>query len=193
MNHPTREAWLTAAVDEYRPYFKQMASVALPAHILVSVGWGIRNPRKILGECWASQHGGGVNHIFLSPRLDGTQALVTLAHELVHAADNCKSNHRGGFIRIAEQIGLEPAPAWSHTGAGPELIEIVEQLTDELGPYPHVMIKLEDRPKKQATRMLKVLCSTCGYTLRTAQSWLDTSGPPLCPGEECEQSPMEVQ
>jgi len=39
------------------------------------------------------------------------------------------------------------------------------------------------RPRKQAARMLKCECSTCGYTVRTARKWLETVGAPLCPIE----------
>ncbi len=36
-------------------------------------------------------------------------------------------------------------------------------------------------PRKQAARMLKCECQTCGYTVRTTRKWLETAGAPLCP------------
>lgn len=42
------------------------------------------------------------------------------------------------------------------------------------------------RPKKQTTRLLKVECGQCGYTVRLTRKWLDV-GPPGCP----EHGPMD--
>ena len=44
-------------------------------------------------------------------------------------------------------------------------------------------------PKKQTTRMLKCVCSECGYVARTTAKWLETVGAPLC---ACNSEQMEV-
>jgi hypothetical protein len=46
------------------------------------------------------------------------------------------------------------------------------------------------RPEKQATRMLKCACATCGYIVRTTRKWLETAGAPLCPIEGMDQGDM---
>lgn len=53
------------------------------------------------------------------------------------------------------------------------------------------------RPKKQTTRLLKVICKECGYPARVTKKWIDEVGAPHCPqhgqmvvegGEENEKS-----
>jgi uncharacterized Zn finger protein (UPF0148 family) len=41
----------------------------------------------------------------------------------------------------------------------------------------------------QGTRLLKVFCSTCGYTARVTKRWIDKAGTPICP--TCHK-PMDV-
>ena len=58
------------------------------------------------------------------------------------------------------------------------------------GDYPHgALNSLPDGTKKQSTRLVKVLCPGCGYTLRTTRKWLDERGAPICP---CNLKPMEA-
>ena len=48
-----------------------------------------------------------------------------------------------------------------------------------------------DAKPKQSTRMLKVLCPSCGYTLRTTARWLAV-GFPTCPcGTETTLAPTK--
>jgi hypothetical protein len=41
----------------------------------------------------------------------------------------------------------------------------------------------------QATRLLKVQCSTCGYVARVTKRWIDKAGAPVCPTD---RAPMIV-
>ena len=43
--------------------------------------------------------------------------------------------------------------------------------------------------KKQTTRLKKLKCSECGYTVRTTAKWIETLGAPLCP---CSLKIMEI-
>lgn len=103
--------------------------------------------------------------------------LDVLVHELVHAADDCRSGHKGAFRRLATAIGL--TGRMTATVAGPELAARLHALAEELGPYPHAALDASMR-KKQSTRMLKVVCPDCGYAVRTTNKWLEI-GVPTCP------------
>lgn len=62
------------------------------------------------------------------------------------------------------------------------------ELIEVNGPYPHAQLdpSCTDGKKKQGTRMIKVVCPSCGYTVRTTAKWLEV-GLPTCPcGEDME-------
>lgn len=49
----------------------------------------------------------GINQIFISPVLDEPMTVLeTLAHELVHAIDDCKSGHGAEFQKISKDLKL---------------------------------------------------------------------------------------
>ena len=49
-----------------------------------------------------------VNHIFLGPQEgDPAAMLISLLHELIHAADDCQSGHKGAFAEAATRLGFE--------------------------------------------------------------------------------------
>lgn len=187
----TREEWLLKAIEAMRPLFADQGA-EIPA-VRVSVGWpggGGRNLNKVIGQCWATRAAGdGVAQIFLSPVLDDAiQVLATLAHELVHAVDDCKSGHKGYFAKLAKGIGLEGK--MTATVAGAELTAKLTEIVKEIGPYPHAKLVTAAVPiKKQSTRMLKVECPSTGYTLRTTRKWLEEYGAPICP---CCRKEMEI-
>jgi hypothetical protein len=198
----TREAWLHAAVDVLRPRFAEVG-MPLPKNLHISVGFGYgakRESAQILGQCWAKVASeDGVNHLFISPELDDTaRVLDVLIHELIHAADDCKSGHKGAFAEAATRLGLEgPMTA---TRASVALAAEMVCLAETLGGYPHGRLmasartrtkapvdpagnpvpKVHSGPGKQGTRMLKVVCPSDGYTVRTTAKWL-AMGAPSCP------------
>jgi hypothetical protein len=205
----TREEWLHLAIDALRPEFEKI-DFPLPEKLHVSVGFGYgakRESAKILGQCWASRVSeDGVNHIFISPEMnDAARVLDVLIHELVHAADDCASGHKGAFAKAAKALGL--TGKMTATVATPELAEMLRELAKALGPYSHATLypmgkpvqpktepnpedpeeeepPVSSGPKKQGTRMIKVACSEdceCGgYTVRTTQKWIEV-GMPVCP------------
>jgi hypothetical protein len=74
------------------------------------------------------------------------------------------------------------------TVAGPVLDGRLLTISDKLGRYPHAAINPGSKSKlKQSTRMIKLECPDCGYTVRTTRKWID-QGMPTCP---CE-TPMEL-
>lgn len=184
----TREEWLTRLIDKLRPMLKA-AGGDVPQDIRVSCGWPSRgafsSKSRTIGECWSpSASADKHTEIFVSPCIaTGERAADVLAHELVHACG--AMGHKGPFKRIAVALGLTgPMRA---TKAGPELAERLNALIAKIGPYPHAALDQKKSPhKKEGTRLLKVVCGSCGYTVRTTQKWIDC-GFPVCPcGEEME-------
>lgn len=185
--YSTREEWLTAAVQALAPLFDALADEKLPA-VRVSVGWPGGNGRKnsVIGQCWSTKVAAdNVSQLFISPVLDdAVRVLDVLAHELIHAIDDCVSGHKGRFTKIAKAIGL--TGKMTATVAGPDLGLQLLNIADELGEYPHAALvnpgQGADSPKKQGTRQLKVECAEgSGYKVRMTRQWLDEYGAPICP------------
>jgi hypothetical protein len=111
--------------------------------------------------------------------------LVSLLHELIHAADDCASGHKGAFAEAATRLGFQGP--MTRTPPGVELAAEVITLAEALGPFPHARldpaaadVPVPAPPGKQGTRMIKLTAACCGYTVRTTRKWLD-QGYPLCP------------
>jgi hypothetical protein len=178
----TREQWLNKALDEMRPWFVD-AGDPLPEKIRISVGWMGGRGRKssTIGQCWhPDQVEDKTPAIFIVPTLnDPIRILDVLVHEGVHAAG--KFNHRKEFSDLAKKLGLEKP--WTATHAGEELKKRLTELAEKLGPFDHAAIR-KDAIKRQTTRLLKVMCHSCGYVARITAKWIDY-GFPTCPcGEE---------
>jgi len=176
---PNREAWLTAAVSEIRPWFKEI-DVELPEKIRVACGWSKRAGKGI-GWCWKREASSdGTNEILVTPeQADPVKTLAVLVHELIHSSDDGESKHSGHFRTTALAIGLEGK--MTATQAGSALTDRLTKLTEQLGVYPHASINpaLSTIPK-QTTRMIKLECPEDGYTVRTTRKWIDV-GLPSCP------------
>lgn len=204
----TREAWLHAAIDVLRPRFDEIA-MPLPDKVHVSVGFGYgakRESAKVLGQCWArSASDDGVNHLFISPEVNDTaRVLDILIHELIHAADDCRNGHKGPFAHAAKALGLQGK--MTETTAGVVLAAETTAIAATLGEYAHAALHTapvptvpgepdpagpgtptHSGPGTQTTRLIKVECAHCGYTVRTTAKWL-ALGNPRCPeGEEMTQ------
>ncbi|MFI8237621.1 hypothetical protein ACIF83_10270 [Streptomyces sp. NPDC085866] len=207
----TREEWLHLAIDALRPEFEKI-EFPLPEKLHVSVGFGYgakRESATILGQCWNSVASeDGTPHIFISPEINNAaRVLDVLIHELIHAADDCKSGHKGAFAKAAKALGL--TGKMTATVATPELTEKLRDLANGIGPYSHATLypmgkplqpkeepkpetpeddpedgPVSSGPKKQGTRMIKVQCSSeceCGgYVVRTTAKWIEV-GMPVCP------------
>ena len=188
----TRETWLLQLADLLRPHFKG-AGFSLPSNIAISCGWPTRRAivpsgkSRTVGQCFsASCSADGRHELFISPAVsDAAQVAAILVHELCHAADDCQHGHGAPFKRIAKAMGL--AGKMTATTASPELAERLNALCEKLPAYPHATLDTTIGEKKQGTRMLKVSCPECGYTVRTTAVWLD-KGLPVCPcGTEMEE------
>jgi hypothetical protein len=187
----TREEWLLALTTALRPHFAAVG-YSLPAAIRVSCGWpssrALATPSsksRVIGQCWpAACSEDATREIFVSPSVaDAAAVAAILVHELVHAALNTPG-HKAPFRRAALAVGL--AGKMTATHAGPELAERLNALTLQIGPYPHAVLDLSQQPK-QSTRMVKLTCPGCTYTIRTTRKWIE-AGLPICPcGEPFEE------
>ncbi|WP_144121162.1 SprT-like domain-containing protein [Catellatospora sichuanensis] len=202
----TRESWLLNAVEALRPRFAEVG-MPIPEKLHVSVGFGFGAKAEssvILGQCWAKRASDdGVNHIFIAPTVgDTARVLDILIHELIHAADDCQNGHKGAFAEAATRLGLEGK--MTATVASLPLAAEMLLLAETLGEYPHGVLsgavrtrapkvpvpatpgdgeaggRISSGPGTQGTRMLKLECPCCGYTVRTTAKWLAV-GFPSCP------------
>jgi hypothetical protein len=186
----TREEWLVAAIEALGKTVFADAGVELPP-VRVSVGWpgGRGKKENVIGQCWPTGLAADKKaQLFISPVLnDGARVLDVLAHELVHAADDCKNGHKAPFAKIAKAIGL--TGKMTATVATPELVEKLNAIVLELGVYPHAELAKSGgshEPKKQGTRQIKVSCPVeSGYIVRMTRKWIEELGTPICPC--CEQ------
>jgi len=178
--HLNREAWLGAAVEELRPVFAAQGHT-LPAAIAVTCGFPSTASRSgAIGQCWsAAASSGGTVEVLISPELaDPSRVFDVLIHELAHSAPGCFS-HGVTFQRLCSAMLLIPAASsWTATVAGPAFKAAYSPIIDSLGAYPHTTLSMSKR-KVQTTRMLKLICPTCGYTIRTSAKWL-ALGIPTC-------------
>lgn len=175
----TREEWLQAGINGLAEMFAEIGETIPEVYVSVGFPKGARGKGKAIGICHPAVLSGDEKaHIFIHPSLtDSARVLDVLAHELIHALDNCESGHKGRFAKVAKAFGLEGK--MTATVAGEELKGRLNALILELGEYPHALLK--ESGKKQSTRMIKCECDDCGYIVRTSQKWIDEMGAPICP------------
>ena len=183
----TREEWLNQALSELREHVFAVNGVVWPegCRVRVSCGWppvkALSAKKRSLGFCHKrDQSGDRVNEIFISPYLDdGFTVLECEAHEIVHAIDDCKSHHKGFFLRTVREIGLEGKPTETHAGEG--LTVRLNDIINRIGIYPHATLNPGLKDKKQSTRLVRAECPGCGYVIRTTRKWIEEAGLPTCP------------
>lgn len=188
--YKTREEWLIAAAHACERLFEAKGRKVPP--IRVSTGWPSKKPlsaeSRSVGECWAAECSeDGVTQIFISPWLKApvegdSGVLPVLVHEMAHAVVGVEHGHKKPFKECAQSVGLVGRMTESH--AGEELLEVLNGIVEDLGPYPHSRLdKTKSGKKSQGTRMLKCVCvnDQCGFTVRMVQKWVDEVGVAHCP------------
>ena len=200
-HHVNREAWLSAATSELRPFFAKVG-YPLPDNIRIAIAFtstGRKSNR--LGECWhSSASGDGRYEIFIRADLDDpVEVLGVLVKELIHTTLPVDAGHGKLFKEPALKIGM--LPPFRAATPGPMLKEKLEQLAATLGPLPHAKLDISqdpltaigivvDRPKQQKARMLKASCATdgCDYIIRLSLKHARDPGPPICPRHQVSMS-----
>ena len=179
--HATREDWLTAAIADLRPVFAGHG-LTLPARIRATCGLPSTFTRSgTLAECWADTDSADQTHeVMVSPTLaDPAQVLAQLVGALAHAAPGAMSHTSGAYIEAAANLGLCPAgDNWRQVQGAEDFPQAYAQVLSSLGAYPHAPLNVGTK-KTQSTRMLKLVCPLCGYTIRTSAKWIAT-GLPVC-------------
>lgn len=202
-----RETWLNELAALMAPRFADLGHPLPPFRVSVGfVSTGMGGDR--IGECWDKTASADRKfEIFIRPDASGSKKVAfILAHELIHAAVGLKEGHKGNFAKVALALGF-PRPL-THAGAmTEEMLSWLEPMLAQLGEIPHAPLtwrkgKVErgaggvtptdgdgeegeegptsSAPKKQSTRLHKVACAECGYTVRVTAKWLEI-GPPHCP------------
>ena len=189
-----REQWLNKVKDHkiIKALFKA-AGFPIPKNVRVSVGWPLGRGRskknQTIGQvfgttCSKDKH----FEIFISPSLAKSNRVAdVLVHELVHAAVGLKQGHGKVFRKCALAVGL--TGKMTATLASDELNAKLDKIVKQIGPFPHAKLTARSKikssgPKTQGTRMKKVHCPACGYTLRTTKKWLAVGLPTCCCGTE---------
>tara|TARA_R100001082_G_scaffold29993_1_gene15076 strand:+ start:2571 stop:3137 length:567 start_codon:yes stop_codon:yes gene_type:complete len=184
-----REEYITKLADKLAPLFESNG-YALPDNIRFTCGWpssGAGSRLRTIGQCFDPSASNDNHHeIIISMALDkAADVAQVLAHELVHAIVGVKHGHKGPFRKLALAIGLQGK--MTATTAGESFTRFIEPVIAEMGEYPHKTLNLS-RVKKQGTRMKKVVCTECGYTVRMTRKWLDAVGAPDCPIHEMQMT-----
>ena len=178
----TRETWLEQATELLNTEVFNPVGLNVPNDVKVSCGFplGVRAGSKhmAIGVCHPRSHStGGVNEIFINPNQDDSlRVLDVLAHELIHAIDDCQDGHGSKFRSMALGIGL--TGKMTSTVAGAELEEKLKDIQVKLGDYPHSEVKMHK--KKQSARMIKHVCShDCGAIIYASRKQSEEN-PVLC-------------
>jgi hypothetical protein len=199
----TRESWLLEATKIARSdLFGVIPDLpALPSEVRVTCGWpskgGLGKKKRTVGQCWPTESSaGGFTEILVSPFLDRPVEVVeTLLHELIHAAVGVDQKHKGAFITGAKAIGF--TKPWTSTPPTTQLTDLIlTKFLPKLGEYPHkkldavALVKSLGEPDHN--RQLKLLCSGCGYIIRTTKKWIDI-GLPTCVCGQAFTPPEETE
>lgn len=178
----TREEWLDTLVSSLRPSFTA-AGAELPTEIAISVGFPKSHGRgasNIIGQCWRPAASELKRpEIFVHPVLaDPIDVGAVVVHELVHAAGHY--GHRADFAGLARTMGLDKP--WTATTPCAWLGSRLLELTTAIGEFPHGRLNSGTGAKEvgPGSRLVKVECPSCGYTVRTTRKWLEI-GMPTCP------------
>jgi hypothetical protein len=124
----------------------------------------------------------GANEIYISLSItDPVKAALTLLHELIHAADDNRSGHKGEFERLALQVGFERP--LTHYSPSDQLITRTKELLELLPPSPLVPMA---SPQKEKGRMVQYTCTNldCGFFFHTTKrqaAKLEEAEEPACP------------
>lgn len=186
----TSDEYLRAAVDEVSAAITLRIGRVVPP-VRVSVGFpagGIRSnveaqtfPRKMSLD--------GINEIFIRPTVhDAQNAIELLMVELVRAAYDGRGDTGKRVNASLEKVGFNVSSLGKLTAyvPSPALRMEIKGLADSLGAYPREeglnIVLLQ--AKKQTTRMVRIECTSCGYTFRTSDRWI-RSIEIQCPDKSC--------
>lgn len=187
--HATREGFLEFAATMLAPIVSEAYGLPLdPKTLKLSCGFpskgALAQRKRSVGECWPAAAGDGLTHILISPLVKTpTDVLAILLHEMIHAADANVNGHKGPFTRACRAIGLDGKP--TSTYPSDALSGLLQALGEAFGEYPHPGLTAGGKGHTpQSTRMLKIVCPSCGLIVRAARKSIEDKGLPTHCDEE---------
>jgi len=174
-----RELWLIKATNILRTRWASMG-VTVPDDVKVTCGFpGGGSPRRRIGECWPrGRSAANVNEVMISPVLDRPlDVLDVLGHELLHAADDCKSGHGAAFTANSKRVGYSGG---KHSKiVTPEAVALVQVMLEKLGAYPHAKVELTAKKRNASHGLHKLECGCGNCSYMTAKK-IEEFGFPVC-------------
>lgn len=156
----TREEWLQAAAVKLSALIQKAGEDVPGSYISVGFPKGARvgRGRRAVGQCWdGALSSDSKPHIFICPTQQQDNVLHILLHELIHAVVGTEAAHRGPFITLAKKVGL--VRPWTATSPGEELLQKLNDIAKELGPYPHaLLVPVEKKKKGSRLRLWECEC-----------------------------------
>ena len=174
----TREEWLNATVALIRAQVPAIGS----QRIRITCGFPSTYTRSgTLAECWpdaASKD--GTWEVMISPTVAlPVEVFVLVAGMALHTVPGGASRTSNSYRTACMDLGLAPTDeAWKGLTGTDDFWATFGDALEALGPYPHAEVMAAQK-KTQSTRMLKLVCPLCGYTLRTSAKWI-AQGLPVC-------------
>lgn len=180
--HDTREGWLSDFINLAKPRLAQHG-YSLPAKLKIACGFpiGSRGGKKVLAQCITPDASAdGITEMYISPVMsDPVKVMGAALHELGHAAAGVEAGHGPKFKAFCAALGLVGKATEAMPGPACEAW-LRDEVLPMLGAYPHAAVDPSQRPNKQGTRMIKLVCPETGYTVRTTKKWL-AFGVPVSP------------
>lgn len=198
VTHEVNTSTLIAEAERtVREAIKYFGLTTKPENILLTIQ--SKGRRNAIGwfaaESWKNGNpdSAAIHEINLSAEyLSSHNMGETLLHELAHAENktngikDCSAAqmHNKKFKVMAEKLGLLVKPRDKRYGygftdldtAGAEFLKAIDFKAELFA-----VSRLGRMAKStQTTRLIKLACPACGYTVRTTQKWLDV-GLPVCP------------
>lgn len=177
MSYATREEWLQQGVSLLKEQLFDPRELHLPPIIRVSCGLC---PGKSIGLCIDPEcvEDGSIA-IFLDPRLkDPIELLGTLLHELCHASVGNEYKHKGAFVRIIRELGLEGKPTATVVMPDTELHQILAGMAVSLGDYPHAPVVRKKKETKAHAWVSYISVSDEDFIVRANKNTVAEKGPP---------------
>lgn len=180
----TRDEWLAAAAETLAVWIKEHGGV-VPKGVRCSCGIAKgKGADKAIGICY---HGegfeDGLPQVWICPTQgDDLRVLDILLHELIHCATPGEK-HGGDFKRIAKALGLCGKMTATYAEEGSYLHDRLVGLSQQLGPYPHSVMKPVLKIKKESKRQQVRLYSpeNKDFSLQMRKVRFEMYGPPLDP------------
>lgn len=179
-----RESWLEAAVLLIKEQLFDPREYTLPPITRVSVGLC---GGKAIGLCADPDCAeDGSTHLFIDPKLTKPiEVLGTLLHEMVHASVGVECKHKGKFVEVIRELGLEGKPTATFVAPDTELYNTLCGIAMKLGDYPHAALTRKKKDKKPHAWITYVSVGhEDEFMVRANKNTVEEFGPPLDPWGE---------